>query len=311
MGAPPIFKPWGRPADFRSLLYNPQSAIRNLSCQCWNNPIGSDLRGGYYATCWDTRRDGLVVSWEGLVIGALFGFIGSLIVQMLLARDRRAKLARVSRDVIVVETAFNLRALDFLANAASEMLGSTGPWVGRSTSRTRSRVYQRMLDPDIIAVLTASESSKVVELIYQLEEAETAYEELVQAHVGFIEHPDHGRVAIDAAFVHWLRTLTTCALNLMNLLMVAVHCQEASQLSGIAASLEKATRDLRKIWRRVGEGKAVEDRVMVCGWTTELREFAEPSSLQSWSLVLCWNHDWPECPVPVRALKDVAFPPPS
>jgi hypothetical protein len=240
------------------------------------------------------------------VVGFAFGLAGALFLQGVVESERRARIAWVSRDLLTTEACFNLREIDFMDRSVGETLQAGGMYTVRSSSTgLRTTVLDRLISPEIVNAVSAIESGLAVEVLYELRALDEAFDTFFMRFEDRVKRPAQGNEPLDAALRMWNNSTRSCRGNLLRLLLFSLAYQTRAPFSDKGRALAAGTRDLRPVLRGM-IGREDSD-VAVVGASSELKD----SRNQGWrvkKLLVCWQHDWPDCPIQVLALGPIAFP---
>jgi hypothetical protein len=152
------------------------------------------------------------------------------------------------------------------------------------------------------------ESGLSVEVLYELRALNEAFDSFYERFKDRFANPQQGDQPLTAALRTWTNAKITCRVNLTQLLLYALALQERRPIGDKGRALAAGTREQRGLLQSaVRAGLRDKDSdVAVAGLSSDLK-----SAIPGWQtkkLVVCWEHDWPECPIRVLALGPLAFP---
>lgn len=258
----------------------------------------------------------LVGAYSGGAAGPVFGFIlglaGALLVQSLVAQERRRRFARVARDMIVTEAMFNLRELHAMNESLIQTATATTPMLVRSTGTgLRKTVFERLIAAEVLDAVSVRESGYMVQSLYELGGVQDAAETFYDRHRQRVEHPELAGAADFAArkaLQTWRSSVLVCGMNLMNLMLLTLHNNDGPLRNDKARGIAAATLADREFWRLLAdENPEPNDTYLALRASSDFQRGTDQSKAAAKGVV-CWEHDWPECPVPVIALAPIAFP---
>jgi hypothetical protein len=242
---------------------------------------------------------------------AVTGALGvGLIVQGLVATDRKRKLARVARDMIVTELCFNLREIELMDRSVQRTLQSQGRMLIRNMSTgLRKDVLEKLVAPDIIDTLNPVESGFMVEVFYQLAALDDRFEFFFERYEDRVHRPAQGDEALQASIDNWQYARLATQVNLVKFLIFAVVNQRGPATGDKARALRRglAAADfkwLRSVSERTLGGEDTD--LAVVGRTSDFQ--TARGGWQNMAAAVCWEHDWDECPIRAIALRPLVFP---
>jgi hypothetical protein len=239
--------------------------------------------------------------WRQLVavlVGAFFGFGGALATAGILGRGRRQTLARMTRQIIVSEAIDNLRALRQIDKLSHEMREEGFDSVRTSTLRARAAILQQFMTAESLAALSERERMSLAVVTPQLaylSERYDDYEGVLASPLTAVQKVKTETGAVvprrDWATDRLLADVALVGTNVLDMLIQA--CRQAKGQLADDRSKEIGSKlavltfgDAANFWR---------------AFKTSLTQASEDLDARKWLVV--WEHDWPECPMPVIELR--------
>lgn len=240
----------------------------------------------------------LVAVLIGAFLGGFLGFGGALFTRAMAGRSRRDTLARMTRQIIVSEAIENLRALRQIDKLSDEMREEGFELVRTSTLRPRGAILQQFMTAESLAALSERERTSLAVVTPQLaylNERYDNYEGVLASPLTAVQKMKTQTGAVvarrDWATDRFLANVALVGTNVLDML-IQTCCQAKGQLADdqskdVASKLEVVTPGATRNYGRAFKSSLVQG--------------ADDLDPKKWLVV--WEHDWPECPMPVIELR--------
>lgn len=240
----------------------------------------------------------LVAVLVGAFLGGFLGFGGALATGAIVGRGRRQTLARMTRQIIVREAIDNLRALGQIDQLSETMRENGFDVVRISYLRPRGEILHQFMTAESLDALSEEEAKFLMVVTPQLAYLDERYAHYEQhlhnpmTEIARMKRQDGSEVPYrEWATDGLLSDVARFGTNLLDILIQACH-EAKGQLADdestdIASKLDDLTFGDSANFRRAFKTSMVKGR-----------EDLDP---KIWLVV--WEHDWPECPMPVIGLR--------
>lgn len=239
--------------------------------------------------------------WRQLVavlVGAFLGFGGALGTGAIFWRARRRTLARMTRQIIVREAIDNLRTATQIDRLTRETQQGGFLVVHTSKSRPRAEVLQQFMTAESLATLSEEEAKFLMLLVPQLSQLDERYENWEQ-----LLHSPGALTPIQVegnrdtvpyreyATERFLHEVALVAMNLVKPLVRSCHHAEGRLLDD----------ESKEVASKLGDLTFGPIPNFLAGFKSSMIKENEEIDPKKWLVV--WEHDWPECLMPVIELR--------